>query len=620
MGRLAAGLGLLLLACGLAAPAPAGAAVSPELRRYPYLTDLVGSAATVNFATDRSAASAEVRWGRPGSESCDAPPHAVPAVRTDVTVNSVPEYQWKTLLDLSPRTRYCYRVYSGPSATTDLLGTDPSPQFDTQVPAGSPTPFSFAVFGDWGDMDRVPHQENVLSQLAASPTEFAVTVGDNTYNDGTQTNQGDLVQRGFKVSGVFAPEFWKKVGASRALFQAVGNHDVDEGNLVLPSGFGDCTDPSNSAVSALLVNWPQDRAVSGSGGRYCTETYSGAGTSAEEYPSAWYAFDVGVARFYVLQAAWTRLNRNPSRSVYRTDFDYHWDPASAFGRRQYEWLANDLATHPRALKFAFFHYPLHSDSPADGSDTELQGPGRLEGLLQNNGVDMVFNGHAHNYQRNLPDAAGMVSYVTGGAGAGNMTIGPPCSASDAYGLGWNHASVPERGSACGAAPVPTAADQTYHFLLVSVNGTRVTVTPTDELGRVFDAVTYDFPAVGAAAVAPAGARPRDRTAPVQRLRARSPQDVDRLFVIDRVNEPSRLTARAYVNLSGSSRVVRFRTRRRSVGAGKRTRIRLKLAKRNLRLIKRRLRRGSRVRARVRVTARDASGNTSHARVTIRLRP
>ena len=32
----------------------------------------------------------------------------------------------------------------------------------------------------------------------------------------------------------------------------------------------------------------------------------------------------------------------------------------------------------------------------------------------------------------------------------------------------------------------------FHFLLVTVNGSQVTVTPTDELGRTFDAQTYTF--------------------------------------------------------------------------------------------------------------------------------
>ena len=32
----------------------------------------------------------------------------------------------------------------------------------------------------------------------------------------------------------------------------------------------------------------------------------------------------------------------------------------------------------------------------------------------------------------------------------------------------------------------------YHFLLVTVNGNQVTVTPTDSTGRTFDVQTYMF--------------------------------------------------------------------------------------------------------------------------------
>ena len=37
----------------------------------------------------------------------------------------------------------------------------------------------------------------------------------------------------------------------------------------------------------------------------------------------------------------------------------------------------------------------------------------------------------------------------------------------------------------------------HHFLSVSVSGTSVTITPTDELGRTFDPVTYNAPALNA---------------------------------------------------------------------------------------------------------------------------
>ena len=67
---------------------------------------------------------------------------------------------------------------------------------------------------------------------------------------------------------------------------------------------------------------------------------------------------------------------------------------------------NDLQSHPSQLKFAVFHYPLYVDNPTEPSDTFLRGANSLEGLLTDNGVNMVFNGHAHLYERNNPTPAG----------------------------------------------------------------------------------------------------------------------------------------------------------------------------------------------------------------------
>src|ERR1044071_488873 len=87
-----------------AAPGSAVASFSPQLRRHPYLTDVVGSYATINWATDRTQTSGAVRFGKVGSESCTA--HYVPATKTAITVNGVLEYQWKAMLDLAPGTQY----------------------------------------------------------------------------------------------------------------------------------------------------------------------------------------------------------------------------------------------------------------------------------------------------------------------------------------------------------------------------------------------------------------------------------------------------------------------------------------------------------------------------------
>jgi Calcineurin-like phosphoesterase/Purple acid Phosphatase, N-terminal domain len=444
-------------------------ASAPQLKRYPYLTDVVGSSATINWATDRSRSSGRVRYGRLGVESCTA--RAKSASRSSITVNGVSQYQWRaTLSGLSPGARYCYRPEFGTNTPIiDLLGTDATPSFFAQLPAGSSEPFSFAVFGDWGavgdqEAGADNRQADVMSQIAASEARFAVGTGDTAYPSGSQTNYGDLVQTGANVSGVFGPAFWKKVGASVPLFNPVGNH-----------GFN----------STFLSIWPESTAAASSGGRYLAETYCCVnGTRSATYPSAWYAFDAGNARFYVLEAAWSSSN-NGTADKYQNDYDAHWTPSSA----QFRWLENDLRTHSSQLKFAFFHFPLYSSNSDEASDPYLQGADSLEGLLARYGVDIGFSGHSHSYTRNLkPHAGSLVTYVTGGGGA-RLQPANRCGAPVAYAIGWSYSSG---GSACGGAPSPTSTDQVFHFLKVSVAGTRVTVTPIDSQGRAFDVMTYDF--------------------------------------------------------------------------------------------------------------------------------
>jgi len=450
-------------------------AAAPELRRYPYLTDTVGSSATVNFGTDRTSTRAAVKWGRSGTEACTA--HTTLATRTAITVNGVGEYQWKAPLDLAADTTYCYRVYLEPSfqgqTETDLLGIDPSPTFRTQVPAGSGEAFSFAVFGDWGQVDANganPDEANVMARIGSSGARFAVTTGDNAYPSGSQDNYGDLQQTGANLSAVFGSSFWARPGRSVPIFPAMGNHGFNRADANHPH----------------LVNWPQDRAVASSGGRYARETYCCLnGTPSTSLPSTWYAFSAGNTRFYVLHAAWAD-NLAGTATPEQDDYDYHWAPGTA----ERQWLESDLAAHRGQRKFAFFHYPMYSDNATEGDDILLRGPDSLEGLLARNGVELAFSGHAHTYQRNKPNGKdSLPNYVTGGGGAKVEPIGERgCSKWDAYGIGWSYSR--SAGSRCGAAKAPASLSQVFHFLLVTINGKSVKVTPTDSAGRTFDVVTY----------------------------------------------------------------------------------------------------------------------------------
>jgi len=461
--------GILLLAPGVAAPEPAqSASLNPELTRYPYLTDVVGSNATVNFGTDTSKVSAVVKWGQVGVESCDT--NTATATKTFIKVNGVSEYQWEAHLSpLQADTAYCYRPYLGTSQI-DLLGSDQTPQFMTQVRAGSPEAFSFAVIGDWGKTYATgnPDQANVMQQIAASGARFVVGTGDTGYPAGSDTSYGDLQQTGQDISAVFGPQYWTVVGKSMPMFNAVGNH---------------------SPTSTFLRNWPSDVVAASAGGQFQMDSYCCIdGITAKSYGTAWYAFDEGNTRIYILDASWDPANLGTG-SQYKDDYDAHWAPGAQ--QDEYTWLQNDLAAHSSELKFAIFHYPLHSDQSSQASDAYLDGAGSLEGLLSQYHVAMAFNGHAHIYQRNTAPPGGVISYVTGGGGAALSTIGGAgCAATDAYGIGWSTSSG--TGSNCGSAPKPSSPSQVYHFLLVSVNGSTVTVTPTDELGQTFDVQTYNF--------------------------------------------------------------------------------------------------------------------------------
>ena len=95
--------------------------------------------------------------------------------------------------------------------------------------------------------------------------------------------------------------------------------------------------------------------------------------------------------------------------------------------------------------------------------------GSREQLLQNNGVDLVFNGHAHIYERNVAVPGGVTNYVTGGGGAALEPVSK-CLTTAAYALGWSYSS--NKGSACGKPTAPTSDSQVFNFLQVGSTAPR----------------------------------------------------------------------------------------------------------------------------------------------------
>ena len=102
----------------------------------------------------------------------------------------------------------------------------------------------------------------------------------------------------------------------------------------------------------------------------------------------YYSFKKGNAEFFVLDSSYM-------------------DP------QQLDWLTQALTDSRSAWKICYFHHPLYSHGKAHGSDLDLRR--RLEPIFQAHGVNVVYSGHDHIYERIKPQK-GIYYFVEGGSG------------------------------------------------------------------------------------------------------------------------------------------------------------------------------------------------------------
>ena len=157
----------------------------------------------------------------------------------------------------------------------------------------------------------------------------------------------------------------------------------------------------------------------------------------------YYSFDYGSAHFVMIN----------------TEESY--GPGSA----QYTFIENDLAAHEGTGPiFAAFHKPPFSIGVHGGSGSAHD---QLAPLLQDYGVDVVFNGHDHIYFR-AKVMNGVYYVVTGGGGA------------PLYGV--NLADNPD---------ITAVAETTLHYVYVQVWGNNIYVTAKRPDGSVIDYFQID---------------------------------------------------------------------------------------------------------------------------------
>jgi predicted MPP superfamily phosphohydrolase len=102
----------------------------------------------------------------------------------------------------------------------------------------------------------------------------------------------------------------------------------------------------------------------------------------------YYAYEKGNAHFFVLDTSY-------------------------LDRPQIEWLERELKASTDEWKIVYFHHPLYSSGGRHGSEADLQKV--LEPLFVKYGVNVVFQGHDHIYERVKPQK-GIYYFVEGASG------------------------------------------------------------------------------------------------------------------------------------------------------------------------------------------------------------
>ncbi len=225
---------------------------------------------------------------------------------------------------------------------------------------------------------------------------------------------------------------------------------VSVGDMIYDDGAAEDFDPKFFAPYASLLRrvvfWPCL-------GNHDIRTDGGAPWRAAFYTPAnnpdgnegYYSFDQGNAHFVVIDS-----NRSTS-------------PGSA----QHTFLEQDLTASDATWKFAFFHHTIYS-SGSHGSATGIRED--LVPLFDQHGVDIVFMGHDHHYERTVPllddepvaPGEGTIYITTGGGGASLRAV--------------------------EGADFTAYAESEFHVTHVSVNGGMLSAEMVRPDGVVRDAV------------------------------------------------------------------------------------------------------------------------------------
>ena len=254
-----------------------------------------------------------------------------------------------TIPNLESGTTYYYSI-----GTTDslLAGGNQAFRFTTSPVQGNSEKFSFWAIGDFGkaSQGQIDVMNSFLAFDDSAQTDFMLMLGDNAYQDGTQS---EFQSKLFDV--------YDSILTYIPIYSTPGNHDYNSVNRFAPptQHVGPYYDIFKSPILGESGGVPSN-----------TKLY--------------YSFDYGNAHFISLNSeiqSWTLDNNSP----------------------MYQWLEADLQANTKEWVICFFHQPPYSKGSHDSDDfwELLMSAMRQNALpiLEQYGVDLILSGHSHVYER-----------------------------------------------------------------------------------------------------------------------------------------------------------------------------------------------------------------------------
>ncbi len=352
---------------------------------------------------------AELAWGTADGHNTigrSAPSHGEATIQIDGRT-LVTRANQITVPNLRSDRDYSYKVSIGDS----IVG-----QGEVRTWAEKSQRLVFFVIGDYGTgrapqylIARAMWDEFQRRAKTDNPVRFILSMGDNIYGS-IAGFLGGAIHTGSDdadwATKFYAP--YEPLIARIPFFPSLGNHDGNETE-------------KQGDLPAILDNFP----------------------FPQNKPARYYNFSYGgLAEFFALDST-KNAESGPSRPFYLED------------SAQFHWMQTEFAKPHPPWVIPFFHHPPFTAGPLHSPSLEqLQ---HWVKLFAASGVQVVFNGHEHNFQASeANDRTSGICFVVSGAGgelrAGNL-----------------RANMKRAGIRAWAAE--------NHFLVVEIDGKTMRVTP-----------------------------------------------------------------------------------------------------------------------------------------------